>query len=58
MTACGDPQTRGAALNVGCAVSEIGLGNHGSTFHRLFTLGFPNYKEQGLDAKENKYELH
>lgn len=58
IVACGDPQTQAAALDMGCAVSEASHGNHGSICRRLFALSFPNYKEQGLDAKENKYELH
>lgn len=54
----GDPQTQRAALDAGCAVSEASHGNHRSRFRRLLTLSFPNYKEQGLDAEEKKYELH
>lgn len=47
MTACGGPQTQGAALDVGYAVSEVGHASHSNTFHGLFTLSFPDYKEQG-----------
>lgn len=58
MTACGGPQTQGAALDLGYAVSEVGHASHSNIFHGLFTLSFPDDKEQGWDVKENNYGLN
>lgn len=34
------------------------MGIIASTFQRIFTLSLSDYKEQGIDVKENKHELN
>lgn len=59
MTACGKSSNPGGVpgtyiLLLQRLVMEITA----KLFHRLFTLSFSDYKEQGLDVKEHKYGLN